>query len=251
AKLVSVIMPCYNGEQYIRESIESVLQQTYKNWELIIIDDASNDNSVMIVNDFLNDSRIKLLTNNYEKGAAGARQTGIDSSNGQLIAFLDSDDLWMPQKLEKQVEHIESKAISFSFSNYIVFNDRQCKCLTFPARVSYSRILFNCPIGNSTVMLTRELATNKKIPIMAKEDYAFWIELLKQGIIAHNIGSSEMMYRLSDSSVSSNKLSEISKQFKVLNEVAGLNYFKCAFYTTTYIVLGVLKRALNPLKNKD
>ncbi|EGR3199044.1 glycosyltransferase family 2 protein, partial [Vibrio parahaemolyticus] len=99
AKLVSVIMPCYNGEQYIRESIESVLQQTYKNWELIIIDDASNDNSVMIVNDFLNDSRIKLLTNNYEKGAAGARQTGIDSSNGQLIAFLDSDDLWMPQKL--------------------------------------------------------------------------------------------------------------------------------------------------------
>lgn len=115
---VSIIMPAYNVEDYIEESIRSVIEQTYSNWELIIIDDRSTDQTISKVEPFLADNRIKLLVNECNLGGAGTRNRGIDMASGRFIAFLDSDDLWSPEKLEQQVDFMLSNGYQFCFTGY-------------------------------------------------------------------------------------------------------------------------------------
>ncbi|MBB1315937.1 glycosyltransferase family 2 protein, partial [Aliivibrio sp. SR45-2] len=155
--LVSIVMPAYNAEKTIQESINSVITQTYKEWELLVVDDGSTDNTRGLVESYkcLN---IKLLRNLYGKGAAGARKTAIEHANGRYIAFLDSDDIWQITKLKTQLEFMNTNAVSFVYSDYSTFQDKISNVksvVLVPTKLSYNDLIKNCMIGCLTVMLDK------------------------------------------------------------------------------------------------
>ncbi|MEY0154184.1 glycosyltransferase family 2 protein, partial [Providencia rettgeri] len=151
-ELVSIIMPCYNAEQYIKDSINSVLNQTYPHFELIIIDDLSTDNSINIINSF-SDNRIKLIQLAQNGGAGVARNTGIEAAQGRFIAFLDSDDLWRPNKLEMQLKHMIKGNHSLSYTQYQKFTkEGKGKLVIPPNTVTYNELLYCNVIGCLTLM---------------------------------------------------------------------------------------------------
>lgn len=250
-KCVSIVMPAFNASQVIAESISSVLNQTYQNFELIIVDDSSTDNTREIISKFVNaDSRVKLLVNNFEKGAAGARKTAIENSRGRYLAFLDSDDLWSEDKLESQISFIGKYGYPFVYSDYYTFENRIAdvksvvKC---PPRISYKQMLNKCSIGCLTVMIDRNAFLDLEFPIHPKEDYVFWLKLLKKVDFAHNCPGVRSYYRLSPSSLSGNKFAEIRKQWSVVYEYEQTSLIKSIFCIFNYSLGGVFKHYLSPI----
>lgn len=232
-------MPAYNSEKYIRKSIESVINQSYKKIELIICDDCSNDNTVDIVNEFIKkDRRIILLKNNFKKGTAGARNTCLEYATGEFISFLDSDDVWGTEKLEKQVYIMISRNLDFTYSNYYILNNG--KHIKARPLNTFDSLTYTCDIGCLTVML-RRTSIDKKFPYTPKEDYAYWLSILKTGITAYNVGDLNAYYRKSPTSISSNKLKEIKKQFIVLKEIANMPKFKIFARLITYSLFAAKK----------
>lgn len=182
--LVSIIMPSYNTENYIEASIESVQHQTYENWELIIVDDCSTDNTDEVVCPFLSDRRIRYLKNEQNSGAAISRNRALREAKGKWIAFLDSDDLWMPEKLEKQISFMEKNGFSFSFTNYeeidVDGNSTGIK-VTGPKRVTKTGMFNYCWLGCLTVMYDRDVVGPIQIEDIKKNnDYAMWLEVCKK-----------------------------------------------------------------------
>ena len=154
-ELVSIIMPSFNTESFISDSIESVLAQTYTNWELIIVDDCSTDNTDEVVRPFLVDQRIRYLKNENNNGAAISRNRALREANGKWIAFLDSDDLWMPKKLEKQITFMEKNGYSFSYTNYeeiSMAGEKTGVCVTGPKKITKTSMFNYCWPGCLTVM---------------------------------------------------------------------------------------------------
>lgn len=157
--LVSIITPLYNSEKYIAETIESVLAQTYSNWEMIIVDDCSKDNSTKIVEEYQKkDRRIKLYRNEINKGVSYTRNRAIDLSQGKYIAFLDSDDLWKKEKLEKQIKFMEEKNVVLSYTAYEKINEDGSKRgeVRVPDKLDYEELLKNCLIGFLTAIYRKE-----------------------------------------------------------------------------------------------
>ncbi|MBO1273701.1 glycosyltransferase family 2 protein, partial [Shewanella sp. 4t3-1-2LB] len=177
--LVSVIMPAFNAEMTILESINSVLRQSYKNFELIICDDNSTDSTKNIVCS-VDDNRIIYLKNLYQKGAAGARNFALDNSNGRYVAFLDSDDVWSEDKLYKQLKYMNENNIYFTYGAYKTFSDdvKVTKGHFIPPKmVAYEKLLRSCPIGCLTVVIDRKFTGSFSFPYIPKEDYACWLTL--------------------------------------------------------------------------
>ena len=150
--LISIVMPAYNSEKYIRNSIKSVINQTYKNWELIIIDDYSTDNTVSIIEEFQN-KNIHLIKNKKNSGAAISRNKGIKLAKGNYIAFLDSDDLWNKEKLEKQINFMKSNNYDFTYTSFTYLKERKTKKVIIPEKLTYKESLKNTIILTSTVMI--------------------------------------------------------------------------------------------------
>ncbi len=183
AELVSVIMPNYNGSKYIGETVASVVSQTYQNWELVFVDDFSRDNSVDVVKSF-GDRRIRIFINNANRGAAYSRNYAVEQARGQYIAYLDSDDLWMPDKLEKQITFMKTRKCSFSCTKYqeIDDNDNVCAVVSAPVRITYFNMLCYDWIGCLTVMYDA-LAIGKVLLTVdseARDDYAVFLEVSKR-----------------------------------------------------------------------
>ena len=181
--LVSIIMPSYNTAPYIRETIQSVLDQTYQNWELIIIDDCSTDNTDEVVAS-IKDERIRYYHNEKNSGAAVSRNRAIREAKGRWIAFLDSDDLWMPEKLEKQISFMEKNGYSFSYTNYeeidVDGNSSGVK-VTGPKKVAKTGMFNYCWIGCLTVMYDRNVVGMIQIEDIKKNnDYAMWLKACKK-----------------------------------------------------------------------
>ncbi|MFS1008009.1 glycosyltransferase family 2 protein [Enterococcus casseliflavus] len=181
---ISIIMPSYNSGLFIKESIDSVINQTYKNWELIIVDDCSNDNTVEIIRMFqLEDSRIKPIYLDNNKGAANARNIAIEKAEGDYIAFLDSDDIWNVDKLSEQINFMVSKDIDFSctFYNKIDRNSNELGIvIEYPRTVEYNQLLKYCP-GNSTVIYNSKKLGKYYVPkIKKRNDYLMWINIIKK-----------------------------------------------------------------------
>lgn len=239
-------MPCFNSAETISESIRSVLLQTHHNFELIICDDNSTDNTCELVRSF-GDPRIILIINKYEKGAAGARNSALSEARGRYIAFLDSDDIWLPKKLELQTQFMLTREIFFSYGSYATFTTSQENLLgTFIPKSSVGRndILRSCDIGCLTVMIDRKLLhSNFLFPNSPKEDYAAWLTLIGKKVEkAYALPEVLALYRLSKNSASSNKLKEIKKQIYVLRkygEVRPPALFLCLL---SYITRGIIKR---------
>ena len=183
-ELVSIIMPSYNTAPYIRETIQSVLDQTYQNWELIIVDDCSSDNTDEIVSTYLLDDRIHYLKNEKNSGAAFSRNIALREAKGRWIAFLDSDDLWMPEKLEKQINFMDKNGYSFSYTNYEEINvegNRTGVKVTGPKKITKTGMYNYCWPGCLTVMYNRSVVGLIQIEDIRKNnDYAMWLKVCKK-----------------------------------------------------------------------
>jgi glycosyltransferase involved in cell wall biosynthesis len=237
--MVSVIMPMYNSERYIRESIESVLAQTYTNWELLIINDFSKDQSVSIAKEYVKkDSRIHLLNNDRRIGMPSApRNVGVQAAKGRYISFLDSDDIWFPQKLEQQVALFDDNRIAIVYSNYekIDENGNRCNRLVIaPPFATYKSLLGGNVIGNLTGIYDTKKAGKAIIKDIHHEDYAMWLHILKQGYNAQNTGTTLAAYRETSQSISSNKFKVTAWQWNIYRNVEHLSFFQSVFYFISY-----------------
>lgn len=245
--LVSVITPSYNSSRYIGEAIQSVLAQTYTNWEMIIVDDCSVDHSLEIIHGFVQkDSRIKVLSTETNMGAAAARNKAIEHAKGRYIAFLDSDDQWFPEKLEKQLRFMQDNDYSFSFSNYTIMDEdghSTEKVVHVPESIDYKGLLKNTIIGCLTVMLDTEKISPIRMPeIRTRQDFALWLNILKRGHIAFGIPEVLAKYRVGKGSISSNKLKAAKRNWAIYREMEGLGFFYSTWCFMNYVYNAVKKR---------
>lgn len=243
---MSIITPCYNAERFIAQAIESVLAQTYTDWEMLIVDDCSTDNSADIIKEYEErDCRIKYFKTDKPSGSpALPRNIAIENATGRYIAFLDSDDLWLPEKLEQQIPLFENESVAVVFSNYEKIKEngeRSHRIVKAPARVDYKELLKGNVIGNLTgVYDTGKVGviSNKDI---ANEDYVLWLSILKRGYIAMNTETVEGLYRVTKGSVSSNKLRCFCWQWQILRKVEQIKLSKTIYLIGVYFIKGVKK----------
>lgn len=243
--LVSIIMPAYNAEKYISESIESVLAQTYKNWELIIVDDCSKDNTTEIIKKYADsDIRIKAIFLTDNKGVANARNMALKNSQGRYLAFLDSDDLWLDNKLEKQINFMKQNNIYFSFCKYQRLSDKkEGKVVDVLPCVNYQKALYGNPIGCLTVCLDRYHIKNFSFSRQRHEDYIAWLDILKNNnICAYGIPEILALYRVGNiSSLSGNKLKSMVWTWKVYRESQSKSLLTSIWYMIFYIINNIKK----------
>ena len=245
-KKVSIITANYNGEKYIIDTIKSVLNQTYKNWEMIIVDDASSDNGCNLINDFCKqDKRIRLIKLEQNSGPAITRNKGIEFANGRYITFIDNDDLWHKDFLQIMVSFLEKNDIAFAFASYERKNESLEKDFgTFivPEKVSYYDILKSCPISCLTAVYDRSKIGKVYMPnILKRQDYGLWLRILKKVKYAYGVKTPLAVYRMRPNSVSRNKLKAASYQWKIYRDVEKLSLIKSCYYFVNYAINGIIK----------
>lgn len=245
--LVSIIMPSYNTGKYIRQTIESVLAQSYENWELIIVDDCSTDNTDEVVKPFLSDQRIKYLKNERNSGAAVSRNRALREAKGKWIAFLDSDDLWKTEKLYKQISFMENNGHSFSYTNYSEIDE--CGkpngiTVTGPKKITKLGFYNYCWPGCLTVMYDREVVGLIQIADIKKNnDYAMWLKVCQKAVCYH-LDETLALYRKGRvGSVSSHSIKTmIGWHYKLFKEAEGQNKIAALFNTGRNLVFGFYKK---------
>lgn len=247
--MVSIIVPVYNAARYIAETIEMVNAQTYKDWELILVDDASRDDSVLVIEEIIRSQgkRIRLIKKNRNEGAAAARNSGIDAAAGQYIAFLDADDIWREDKLEKQIRFMEEKEAAFSFHSY-EFGDENArptgKVVKAPAKLNFRQALSRTVIFTTTVMFDVDRIGKEIIhmPQVPSEDTATWWRILKSGYTAYGLDENLAIYRRPKRSLSSNKLVAVERIWFLYRNIADLSVFESFFYFVGWAVRAILRR---------
>lgn len=242
--LVSIVMPAYNAEKTISQSIESVLGQIYQNWELLIVNDCSTDNTESIVVSYLQDSRIKLINNERNTGVAQSRNTAIESSIGRYIAFLDSDDMWTNTKLISQIEFMVKNDYYFTCTSYEVIDEQggmTNKYLSVPTVITYESMLRGSKIGCLTVMIDTSVTGKFNMPSIKHEDYVTWLNLIKKFGPAHGLNKMYAYYRVFDGSLSSNKLQTSKWQYQIYREYYGYSFIRSAHYFINYAINGLFK----------
>lgn len=245
--LVSIIMPSYNTAQYIAETIGSVIRQTYQNWELIIVDDCSLDNTDDVVAPFLIDNRIKYLKNSKNSGAAVSRNRGLREAKGKWIAFLDSDDLWMPEKLEKQVCFMEKNGYHFSYTNYAemsVSGIRNGITVTGPQKITKTGFFNYCWPGCLTVMYDKDVVGLIQIADIKKNnDYAMWLKVCRKAD-CYLLDEELALYRRGRvGSISTYSIKAlIGWHYKLYRKAEGQNLVVALFNTGRNMVFGLYKK---------
>ena len=239
-------MPMHNSSSFLREAIESVLAQTYPKWELLIVDDASTDDSLAIANAYAEQcDRIKVFSNaNPIHMPSAPRNIGVKKAKGRYIAFLDSDDVWFPQKLEQQLSLFADNRVAIVFSNYEkmdVNSVRANRIISEPPQATYTSLLKGNIIGNLTAIYDTEKVGKVDIQNIHHEDYVLWLSILKKGYIARNTQTVLAAYRESSQSVSSNKLRATAWQWDIYRNVEHLSLARSAYYFCFYAVRAFLK----------
>jgi len=244
---VSIITPVFNCQDYLADTIKSVLNQTHPNWELLITDDCSVDRSYDIANEFTaNDERIVVSRLQVNCGAATARNTSIDRAQGHVIAFLDGDDIWDPHFLERSLRVMEEKHAGIVFASY---RRRSEDLLTdlgefiVPEKTDYRNMLKSCPISCLTGMYHVERCRGKVMMpnIKRRQDYCLWLVLLKRVPLAHGIKDVLATYRICKNSVSRNKVKAARYQWIVYRHIERLTMIESLYYFTNYVIRGFLK----------
>ena len=249
----------YNASTFLRETVQSVLSQTYESWELIMIDDCSIDDSFTIAQEHARqDSRIKLLQLEKNSGAAVARNKGIEAAKGRYIAFLDSDDAWSPDKLEKQLAFMQANDYPFTFAAYDKVNEagKVFGHVGVPHKVTYSDLLKSCSIGCLTAMYDTEFFGKVYMPLIRKrQDLGLWLRLLKKTKYAYGLNETLGLYKVRSDSISANKKSAALFTWRLYRDIEKLSLLKASYYFSHYAVRGVLRtkfpriaRALGVLK---
>lgn len=246
--LVSIIMPSYNCGKYIQESLESVFSQTYQNWELIIVDDCSTDNTTEIVNNLIPvDERIQFYQNASNSGAAISRNKALRQAKGRWIAFLDSDDIWEPEKLEKQVRFMEQNGYAFSYTCYQEIDENSNLTgviIRGPKRITKKGMYCFCWPGCLTVIYDREIVGDICInDIKKNNDYAMWLKVCKKAE-CYFLDECLAKYRRGRvGSVSSHSVVKMIKwHYKLFREAEGLNVFYSLTLTGVNLICGLYKK---------
>lgn len=243
SKLVSIIMPTYNCAKFIGKTIESVIAQTYENWELIIVDDCSKDNTEEVVSKY-KDNRIKYYRLENNSGAAVARTEAMKKAIGSYMSFLDSDDLWKKDKLEKQLEFMNKNNYNFTCTEYEQIDEegnKLNKVIKVKKRADYNRILLDCPVGNSTVMYNVEKLGKFEVPnIRKRNDDALWLQILKKEKYIYGMPDILMEYRIRSNSISSNKLSLVKYHWQLYRKIEHLSVFRSVFHICWWGMIKVL-----------
>lgn len=244
-ELVSIIMPTYNCGKFIARTLDSVVEQVYENWELIIVDDCSNDNTESIVKSYaLNDDRIKYVKLEKNSGAAIARTEAMKIANGKYMAFLDSDDLWIKEKLSKQLKFMQENKYNFTCTDYeqIDENDNKIgKIIKTKKKADYNRVLLDCPVGNSTVMYNVEALGKFEVPnIRKRNDDALWLQILKKEKYIYGMSEVLMEYRVRTNSISSNKFDLIKYHWQLYRDIEHLSFFRSVFHICWWGMIKVL-----------
>ena len=244
--LVSIIMPSYNTGRFIAETINSVISQTYTNWELIIVDDCSNDNTDDIVKQFLSDIRIKYIKNETNSGAAVSRNRALREAKGKWIAFLDSDDLWLPEKLEKQIAFMKENNCSYSYTNYTEIDESSVpngRSVTGPKKITKTGMYNYCWVGCLTVMYDAEKIGLIQIKDIKKNnDYAMWLKAIKKAD-CYLLDEYLAKYRKREGSISNHGYAKLIKwHYKLYREAEEKNPISSAFLTGRNLVFGLIKK---------
>ena len=233
--LVTIITPSYNSSQYISDTILSVIRQTYKNWEMIIVDDSSTDNSVQVVEKIIsNETKISMIRLTKNVGSAQSRNTALEVSNGRFIAFLDSDDIWHPDKLEKQVEFMLKRKAPISFTSYELIDENgesKNHVIYSVEKLNQLDYLKNTIIGFSTSMIDTKYTGRKFrfIDIRTRQDTSLWISLLGEGYVAYGMDNVLVDYRVHSNSISSNKYRAAKQVWNLYFNIHRLGFFKSVY----------------------
>lgn len=236
--LVSIVTPLYNCEKYIEETIQSVFNQTYKNWEMIIVDDCSKDSGVKIVEKYKKlDKRVKLFCNRQNLGGAETRNEAIKKAQGKYIAFLDSDDIWKKDKLEKQIKFMEKNNYDFSHTEYERIGEKNEKLNIFSKiskKIDYKTLLYQNTIGCLTAIYNAEKLGKIYMPnIRTGQDYALWLEVLKKTKYAYGLQENLAEYRVRKGSLSKNKIKKIKNLYRMYRIYNNQNMINATIFLFT------------------
>lgn len=243
--LVSVIMPIYNTEKYLEETLNSIFSQTYKNIEIVLVDDCSNDNSAKIIADLMKrHPEMVYYLQEKNMGAGAARNKSLELAKGQYVAFLDSDDIWKPDKIERQLKLMKQKKTPFSYTA-IEMIDENSNLIKGKRRVKetceYKYLLHNTIIATSSVIIDRNVLGDFRMPLRrGGQDYATWLSLLRNGTVACGIDEALVKYRVASGSLSSNKFKSIIQVWEIQTQDEKINKVSAA--------INVMKFGLNALK---
>ncbi len=244
-RLISVIMPTYNCARFIEETINTVINQTYRNWELIIVDDCSKDNTERIVEKLkLKDSRIKYFKFEENQGAAMARTKAMKMAKGDYMAFLDSDDLWVEDKLEKQLKFMNDNNYNFTCTAYMQIDEQGKelgKIIKTKTKVDYNRLLLDCPVGNSTVMYNVDSLGKFEVPnIRKRNDDALWLQILKKEKYIYGMPEVLMKYRIRQNSISRNKLDLVKYHWQLYRKIEHLSVIRSVFHICWWGIIKIV-----------
>jgi len=246
--IVSVITPTYNSRQFIKDTYDSLLNQTYSYWEWIIVDDCSSDDTFTYIQDLTEkDRRAKVLRNKENSGAAVSRNKAIELAKGRFIAFLDSDDVWLPAKLEKQIEFMLQNDIAFSYSAYKKIDEagKVIGEVNVPKKVKYSDLLKVSTIGCLTAIYDTHIIGKISMPLIRKrQDLGLWLKILKKIPYAYATPGVLAQYRIRADSISANKLIAAQYTWRLYREIEGLNLVKATYYFIHYAINGVIRTKL-------
>jgi teichuronic acid biosynthesis glycosyltransferase TuaG len=239
-------MPMFNSEAYISESINSVINQSYTNWELLLVDDGSTDKTVDIIKEFIKrDNRIKFYALKLNSGPAVARNIGIKEAKGKYLTFLDADDVWFNNFIESSIETIKNTKVPFVFSSY-KRSDETLNCIysdfIVPQKVSYEDILKTNSISCLTAFLDIEKLGKKSMPLIKKrQDMGLWLKYLKEIPFAYGVQDTKAIYRIRKNSLSRKKTDLIKYQWQFYREVEKLNVWKSMYYMFYWTINGLKK----------
>jgi teichuronic acid biosynthesis glycosyltransferase TuaG len=243
--LVSIIVPAYKAAAFIEGTIRSVLAQTHTTWEMLIADDCSPDGTRDVVSAWAGrDARIQLIALERNGGPAAARNAAIQRARGRWIAFLDSDDMWLPAKLERSLAHAQAYRAALVFTGFRRITDdgsRTGGYIHVPRTLTYRQLLGNTAIATSTVLVDRAIAGDIHMERVYYDDFVCWLSILKRGHVAHGLDEDLMRYRVVAKSVSRNKSKSAREVWQTYRRVEQLGLLASAWYFSRYALNAVRK----------
>lgn len=249
-ELVSIVVPVYHAQEYIMETMNSVRMQTYEQWELLLVVDGDQDPTIPVIQNYVKEtkeSRIHLIIQEQNQGAALARNRGVQEAKGRFIAYLDADDLWDAKKLEKELAYMQKRDAAFVFTGY-EFGDEKAvgtgKIVKVPERLVYKEALKNTTIFTSTVLFDTAKISKEmlEMPNMKSEDTALWWKILRSGYDAYGLDENLVMYRRPAKSLSSNKMVAIKRIWDLYRKAEGLSISYSCYNFCFWAIKAVLRR---------
>jgi teichuronic acid biosynthesis glycosyltransferase TuaG len=247
----TIITPIYNAEDFLADSLDSILNQSYQNWEAILINDNSTDRSLDIAKHYESlDCRFKIINKKESGGAAKTRNAGIELAKGRYIAFLDSDDIWLANKLEIQISFMKSHNVDFSFTGYNFITEQGIigDYVPVPSHVSYKTLLKGNIIACLTAVYdTKKLGKVYMPDVLKRQDFALWLKITKLGVKAFGINESLAHYRLRTGSLSSSKFNTMMHTWRVYRNVEKLSFLSSCKYLSSHLIGAIIKRFKNKI----